>query len=219
MTRSGRRDGPGGVFFPSFDRHRCRPFRSRLPRSTLARRSFEHNPGRRMIAGTFKASDLAVNACIAQSLCGVRIQQQMIDAKAGVARPAIPFVVPERVHRLIRMHRADRIDPALIEKPPKQRSRLRLHKRILGIGLGGIDVGVGRHDIEIPCEHDRRVDGADLGGVRQEPFHPRELVLEFRSGLRVAIRRIERGDKHARPPLPRCSGFAGRQGRQATRCG
>ena len=39
--------------------------------------------------------------------------------------------------------------------------------------------------------------GVKLGGVRQEPFHPGELVFEFRSGLRIAVRRIERGDEHA----------------------
>ena len=36
-----------------------------------------------------------------------------------------------------------------------------------------------------------------LGRVRQEPLHPSELVFEFRSRLRVAVRRIERRYQHA----------------------
>ena len=150
-----------------------------------------------MIARAFQPPHLAVDAGINQTFCGFRIQQQMVDAKAGIAFPAVSLVIPERVHRRIRMHRADRIDPALIEKAPKQRPRLRLHKRVLGVGLGGINIGVGRHDVEVPREHDRRIQGVKLGRVSQEPLHPGELIFEFRPRLRVAVRRIERGNQHA----------------------
>ena len=150
-----------------------------------------------MIARAFKPPHLAIDTGINQALCGFRVQQQMVDTKAGIAFPAVSLVIPERVHRRIGMHRADRIDPALIEKAPKQRPRLRLHQRVLGVGLGRIDVGVGRHDVEIPGEHDRRIEGVKLGRVRQKPFHPGELVFEFRPRLRVAVRRIERRDEHA----------------------
>ena len=57
-----------------------------------------------MIARAFYPSDLAVDASINQALCGFRVQQQMVDAKAGVAFPAVSLVIPERVHRRIRMH-------------------------------------------------------------------------------------------------------------------
>ena len=117
--------------------------------------------------------------------------------RPGIALPSVSLVIPERVHRRIGMHRADRIDPTLIEKAPKQRPRLGLHKRVLGVGLGGINVGVRRHDIEIPREHDRRIEVVKLGRVGQEPLHPGELVFEFRAWLRVAVRRIERRDQHA----------------------
>ena len=94
------------------------------------------------------------------------------------------------------MHRADRIDPALIEKASKQGARLWLHKRTLRVGLGWIDVGVSGHDVEIPRKHDRRIERAKLGRVCQKPLHPRELVFEFRPRLRVAVRCIERRDEH-----------------------
>ena len=99
------------------------------------------------------------------------------------------------------MHRADRVDPSLIEQPPEQRPRLRLHQRVLGVGLRRIDVGVGRHDVEIPCEHDRRIESIELSRVLQQPLHPDELVFEFRSWLGVAVRCIEIRNQHA---IDRC---------------
>jgi hypothetical protein len=57
------------------------------------------------------------------------------------------------------MQRADRIDPALIEKPPKESPRLWLYQRVLGVGL---NVGVGRHHVEISREHHWRIEGVKL---------------------------------------------------------
>ena len=108
----------------------------------------------------------------------------MVDAKPRVALPPVSLVIPERIHRRIGMHCADRIDPTLIKNTPKQSARLRLHKRVLCVGLGRIDVGIGGHDVEISREHDRRIKGVKFGRVRQEPLHPGELVFEFRSRLR-----------------------------------
>ena len=121
----------------------------------------------------------------------------MIEAEPCVARPAIPQVIPEGVHRLVGMQRADGIDPALVEKPPEQRARLGLNQRVLRVGLARVDVALGRHDIEIAGEHHGNVLGIELGGMRQQALHPGELVSEFRAGLRIAVRRIERGDQHA----------------------
>ena len=95
------------------------------------------------------------------------------------------------------MQRADGIDPALVEKTPEQRARLGLNQRVLGVGLAGVDVALRRHDIEIAGEHNGNVLGIELGGMRQQALHPGELVSEFRARLRIAVRRIERGDQHA----------------------
>ena len=95
------------------------------------------------------------------------------------------------------MQRADGIDPALVEKPPEQRSRLGLNQRVLRVGLAGIDVALRWHDIEIAGKHNRNVLGIELGGMRQQALHPCELVSEFRTRLRIAVRRIERSDQHA----------------------
>jgi hypothetical protein len=77
-----------------------------------------------VITRAFEPPHLAVDASVNQALCGCRIQQQVVEAKAGVALPAVAFVIPERIHRLVRMQRADRIDQALIDKAPKQLPRL-----------------------------------------------------------------------------------------------
>ncbi len=56
---------------------------------------------------------------------------------------------------------------------------------------------VGRHDVVVAREHDRHAGLVERGGVTREPLEPGELVVEFRPGLRVAVRRIERSDQHA----------------------
>ena len=82
----------------------------------------------------------------------------------------------------------------------------RLHQRVVVIGLGRIDVAVGRHDVVVAGQHHRHAGRVELGGMRGEPLDPGELVVEFRPGLRVAVRRVERGDRARRSPPPRCSG-------------
>ena len=68
----------------------------------------------------------------------------------------------EGVHRRIGIYCSDSIDPALIENAPK--------------------LGVGRHDVEIPREHDRRLEGVKLDRVYQEALHPGELIFEIGPG-------------------------------------
>ena len=87
----------------------------------------KHDPGGGVIARAFEPPHLAVDAGFNQAFCSFRVQQQMVDAKAGVALPPVSLVIPEGVHRRIGMHRADRIDPALTENAPKESPRLWLH--------------------------------------------------------------------------------------------
>jgi hypothetical protein len=105
----------------------------------------------------------------------------MVDAKPGITLPPVSLVIPERVYRRIGVKHADGIDPALFEQAPKQSPGLRLHQCVLGVRLGGTDVGVGWHDVEVPREHDRRIDGIELSRVCQKSLQPGELVFEFRA--------------------------------------
>ena len=150
-----------------------------------------------MIAGACHSPHLAIDAGLDQTLRHLLAQEQMIEAKPCVARPAIPQVIPEGVYRLVGMEGPDRIDPALVEEPAEPRARLGLNQRILRIGLAGVDVALRRHDIEVSGEHHGNVLGIELGGMRQQALHPGELVGKFRAWLGIAVRRIERGHKHA----------------------
>ena len=95
------------------------------------------------------------------------------------------------------MQRADRIDPALRQQALIGGAALRLQQRVVVIGLGLIDVLLGRYDVVVAREHDRDAGLVERGGVADQPLEPGELEIEFRPGLRVAVRRIERGDQHA----------------------
>ena len=53
--------------------------------------------------------------------------------------------------------------------------------------------------------------------MRVQPLVPGELVVELRPRLRVAVRRVERGDQHAARPPPRCSAPGCRRDRPAAR--
>ena len=50
-----------------------------------------------------------------QPVGGLRAEQQMVDAKARVARPGAGLIIPEGVEPAGRMARADRIGPALLQ--------------------------------------------------------------------------------------------------------
>ena len=150
-----------------------------------------------MITGIVFATNRAIDAGGNQPLRGFAAQQEMVDAQPAIARPAVSQVAPIRVHRRVGMQRADGVAPALLENARKTRAAFRLKQRILGIGLCRINIAIGRNDVEVAGQHDRHADGKQLRGMGREAIHPGELVFEFRSGLRVAVRRVERRYKHA----------------------
>ena len=150
-----------------------------------------------MIAGVFLAADLAIDAGGEEPLRRLFAQEQMIDAQAGVARPAVPQIAPIGVDRRVGMQRANGVAPALIEKLREAGAGFRLEQRILIVGFGRVDVAIGRHDVIVAGEHDGHAGREQIRGMGEEPVGPGELVGEFRPRLRVAVRRIEGGDQHA----------------------
>jgi hypothetical protein len=121
----------------------------------------------------------------------------MIEAEAGVARPAIPHVIPEGVDALIRVELPDGVDPALAEQPLEHGAGFRLHEGVLLVGGCRVDVRVGRDDVVIAGEHDGSIERIELGGVADQPLRPSELVVEFRARLRIAVRSVEACDEDA----------------------
>ena len=63
------------------------------------RRSLQHNPGRRVVAGAFFAAEAAVDTGFHQARPDCGAEQQMIEPQSRVARPAVALVVPEREYR------------------------------------------------------------------------------------------------------------------------
>src|SRR6202035_5902432 len=101
-------------------------------------------------------------------------QKNVVKAQSGIALPAIPHVVPEGVHWLLRMERADRVDPTLREKMSVGSAALRLQKRVLVPGFREVDVLVGGNDVVVTSEHYRHARGKKISRTRGEPFEPRE---------------------------------------------
>src|SRR5258708_39936879 len=54
----------------------------------------EHGPDGRVVAGVVPATNVAVDAGTPDAACDVRAEQNVIEAQAGIARPASAFVVP-----------------------------------------------------------------------------------------------------------------------------
>src|SRR5258708_39075961 len=97
---------------PAMESRRCGTIASMSRPTQSDFRLFEHDPRRRMVAGAFLGPHFAIDAGLDQPRRTARAQQQVIEPQSGVARPAASFVIPERVHRLHRMKREDRIAPA-----------------------------------------------------------------------------------------------------------
>src|SRR6516165_2720039 len=90
-------------------------WRSMRRKALRLRRIAQHDPGGGVIARAFFSANLAIDAGVDKALRGLRAQQQMIDAQAGIARPAIAHVIPKRIDRRIGVARANGVDPALAE--------------------------------------------------------------------------------------------------------
>ena len=109
----------------------------------------------------------------------------------------LTLVVPECVDALAGILCAQRVGPASADEALEGGAAFRLHQRVVGVGFRRIDVELGRRDIVVTDEHDRRACLSQRSGVEAQPLVPGELVVEFRAGLRVAVGRIDAGDEDA----------------------
>lgn len=69
-----------------------------------------------MVAWIQLAAHLSVDTGLRKPRAQRRTEKQMVNAKASVTLVAVPPIRPERIHRLIRMLLAQRIDPTVLEK-------------------------------------------------------------------------------------------------------
>ena len=128
---------------------------------------------------------------------GLGAEEQMIEPQTGVAFPAAPHVIPEGIHGLIRIERADGIHPTLIQDSLEGSARLRLDEGVLRVRGHWINILRCGYDIIVACQHHRHASPVKLQGMAREALQPSKLVGEFRPRQRIAVRCIQRGDDHA----------------------
>jgi hypothetical protein len=85
----------------------------------------EFNPRRCVVAGAFVSSNAAINPPSTSLLA-------ILEPQARIALPSMPEIVPERVHRLVRVQRPDCVDSSLINDALEGSPALGLHKRVVG---------------------------------------------------------------------------------------
>ncbi len=88
------------------------------------------HPYRRMVARPFKRTDLPVDAGAGQAAPELAAQENVVEAKAGVALPAVAAVVPESEELLFRVDLAQCVEPALIDKAPEGCAAFRLDEGV-----------------------------------------------------------------------------------------
>jgi hypothetical protein len=59
------------------------------------------------------------------------VEQKVINPQPRISGPAVPEIVSERIHRLLRMQGAEGVGPALLQQPTKPFPGCRLDKRVL----------------------------------------------------------------------------------------
>ncbi len=68
--------------------------------------------------------------------------------------------------RLVRVHLAQRVGPALLEQPLERGAAFRLHQRVVVVGARGVDVARLGHDVVVAGEHHRQAGVEEFGGMR-----------------------------------------------------
>ena len=150
-----------------------------------------------MIACTFPAANVAVTSGRFKTVRQGRAQQQVIEAQSGIALPAVTHVVPERIDALAGMQRAQGVGPALLDQARILGAALRLHQRVVIPRFGRINVDFGPGDIVVAGETHRRFRAQQRTRMGLQALEPRELVVEFRAWLRIAVRQIDAGNDDA----------------------
>lgn len=150
-----------------------------------------------MIAALFPSAHYNIDLSVDEAFGKRRAEQQMIDAQPGISCKRISKIIPEGVDGLVGMERTERVGPTLFEQPEIGCARFGSEESVVEPALGLVDVEIGRHHVEVACEHHRLAGGEKFAGMRDQPVEPAKFVVEFRTGLCIAIRQIESADQDA----------------------
>ena len=108
---------------------------------------------------------MTIDADTLQTLCQGGTQQDVIETQPAIAFPALPHVVPKRIHRFFGMERANGVGPAFREKALIRSAALRLQQCVAIPGLRRIEVVVRGHDVVISRQHDGRSSRVEFSTV------------------------------------------------------
>ena len=140
---------------------------------------------------------MTIDAGALQTLRQSGTQQNVIETQTAIALPTIPHVIPKCVHRFFGMERANGVGPTLREKALIRCAALWLQQGVAIPRLRRIDVEVCGHHVVISRQHDGRSSRVKFSRVGVQALQPRELVIEFGTGLGVSVGSVDRGDEHA----------------------
>ena len=107
-----------------------------------------------VIARTILTAHFPIDTSAFQTATQGRRYQKVIEAQACIALPPKALVVPERLHRAIRMQAPECIDPALCDKFLEGLAQLGLKQNVLRPRSRPVDIKVRRHDIEVTGHDD-----------------------------------------------------------------
>ena len=145
----------------------------------------------------------------------------MVDAEAGVALPAAGGIVPEGVEpRLVGVEGAERVGPAVVEDsaPGGAASRAASARRAAIARTEKTSRSSGM-TFQSPASTAGRSSASNSRGVRAQPLHPAQLVVELLGADRIAVGQVDRADDQRRRLRPRYSGCGCRRDRRAGPCG
>src|SRR4030081_2069176 len=145
--------------------HRLRRFRSRTDRSGSVA---QFHPRRRMIAGFVPPAHGPIHVRRHEAAGDCRIEQQMINAQAGIPAVGVAKIIPERIDLRVRMQCSYRIGPSLFRQARKRLADFNSEEGVIDPSFGFVYVTLGGDDVVVTCENHWRRTVDELGRVRNE---------------------------------------------------
>src|SRR3984957_17544159 len=118
----------------------------------------------------------------------------MVNPQPGISAISVSKVVPESVDNVARVQLPQRIRPALREQHSIGLAHFRSEQRIVYPAFGFVDVEIGGDDVIVSGQHRGAATANQFGRVDGQTLEPAKFVIEFGTGGRVAVRKIEAAD-------------------------
>ena len=147
------------------------------------------DPDGRMVARLFPTSSLAVDFGSDQSVGQRRTEQEVVDAKSGIAREGVSEILPEGVYALVWVERPQSVGPTVIDQAAISLTDFRSEQSVVAPSLWSVDIDIGRHDVVVAHKSRRNLSLQKFGGMGLEALEPLQLVIELRAGTGLPLGR------------------------------